>query len=218
MHGTWPTCIVESLADLLPPHYFAVPSVTLGAIEVDVGTFAANANDASQNGGVATAVYSPPAPPVTSVVDWSIMNSSEVLIHEGGGKLVAAIELVSEANKDRPATRQAFAFKCASYLYQGCSLIIFDANDIRSGNLHAELLNLVAPMLAGSLHTDAARYCVAYRPLAISKSQSKFDIWPFSLTLGEVLPVVPLWLAPDLVLPLDLEISYLKACRLLRLS
>ncbi|HUG69735.1 MAG TPA: DUF4058 family protein, partial [Pirellulaceae bacterium] len=42
----------------------------------------------------------------------------EVLIfdQERGRQLVAAIEIVSPANKDRPETRQAFVTKCAALL------------------------------------------------------------------------------------------------------
>ena len=41
------------------------------------------------------------------------------LATDTGPKLVAAIELVSPGNKDRPAERRAFAIKCASHLAQG---------------------------------------------------------------------------------------------------
>src|SRR5262245_24647710 len=46
---------------------------------------------------------------------------------EGTGEyLVAAIEMVSPGNKDRPETRKAFAAKCSSYLQLGIGLIIVD--------------------------------------------------------------------------------------------
>jgi hypothetical protein len=35
---------------------------------------------------------------------------------EANRTLVAAVELVSPSNKDRPASREAFATKCAAYL------------------------------------------------------------------------------------------------------
>ncbi len=219
MHSSWPTYIAESLSEgLLPPHYYAVPQVTVGSVEVDVGTFGAQTQGGSQNGGVATAVYASPAAAVTAVVDWSELDASEVLVHDDGGRLVAAIELVSPRNKDRPASRQALAIKCASYLLQSCSLVLIDVVTSRAGNLHAELLRLVAPQLAGSALTDASRYAVSYHTLRLPQDQTRFDLWPFALAVGELLPVVPLWLTPELVLPLDLEKSYLDACRMLRLS
>lgn len=67
----------------------------------------------------------------------------QILSEEEGSRLVAAIELVSPANKDRPANRRMFAVKCASYLQSGVSVIIVDVVMQRSGNLFAELLDLL---------------------------------------------------------------------------
>src|SRR5204863_3659080 len=66
-----------------------------------------------------------------------------VLSMEAGPKLVAAIELVSPGNKDRPAERRGFATKSASYLYQGISVIIVDIVTNRRGNLHNEILRVM---------------------------------------------------------------------------
>src|SRR5207245_8271579 len=55
---------------------------------------------------------------------------------DGGARLVGAIELASPGNKDRPAYRRAFAVKCASYLYQGISLVLVDIVTNRQANLH----------------------------------------------------------------------------------
>lgn len=38
------------------------------------------------------------------------------------------------------------------------------------------------------------------------------EAWSTPLAVGERLPVIPLWLRADLVLPLDLERSYEQAC------
>ncbi|HEX4607611.1 MAG TPA: hypothetical protein VH092_05335 [Urbifossiella sp.] len=46
---------------------------------------------------------------------------------------------------------------------------------------------------------------------------TRLDAWPYPLAVGEVLPTVPLWLAPDLVVPLELELTYAAACRSLRI-
>ena len=40
--------------------------------------------------------------------------------------LLAAIEIVSPANKDRPENRRAFAAKCAALLRQGVAVSILD--------------------------------------------------------------------------------------------
>ena len=58
-----------------------------------------------------------------------------VISTAAGPRLVAAIELISPGNKDRAEERRAFAVKCASYLYQGISLIIVDVVTNRRANL-----------------------------------------------------------------------------------
>jgi hypothetical protein len=42
--------------------------------------------------------------------------------------------------------------------------------------------------------------------------------WPYPLVLGQPLPTLPLWLAPDLAVLLDLEASYEDTCRVLRIA
>ena len=44
------------------------------------------------------------------------------------------------------------------------------------------------------------------------------ESWMQPLSIGRPLPTLPLWLADDLAVPLDLEASYEQTCRILRLS
>ena len=52
-------------------------------------------------------------------------DSVEVLVYnmESGYTLVAAVELVSPGNKDRPEAGTSFAAKCATYLREGVGLL-----------------------------------------------------------------------------------------------
>jgi hypothetical protein len=43
------------------------------------------------------------------------------------------------------------------------------------------------------------------------------ETWARTLTLGQALPILPLWLADNLAVPLDLEPSYEETCRVLRI-
>ena len=62
-----------------------------------------------------------------------------------GRRLVAAIELVSPANKDRAGSRRTFAAKCAGYLKHGIGVVIVDVVTARAANLHEELFDLLEP-------------------------------------------------------------------------
>ena len=44
-----------------------------------------------------------------------------------------------------------------------------------------------------------------------------FRAWTHTLTVGQPLPTLPLWLADNLAVPLELEASYEETCRILRI-
>jgi hypothetical protein len=173
-----------------------------------------------EGGGVAPAsqVYSPPAALISAEVEFDDPDIFEVKIFRGGGgwELVAAIELVSEANKDGEDTRRAFVVKCASYLQKGVSLVVVDAVTTYSANLHDELCDLIG---TGGERlrwaSPSGLSVVVYRATRLKPPASpplKLDVFPYPIGLGEKLPTVPLWLAYDLAVPLELETTYQQAC------
>ena len=213
-HGAWAEAMATNLNEsLLPERFVAEARVKLGGqVEIDVGTFAENGTTpSSESGGIA--VWAPPKPVATAAVDFQVPEVFEVqvLSEEEGPRLVAAIELVSPANKDRPANRRMFAVKCASYLHSGVSVIIVDVVTERTGNLHAELLELLRVQLSTPGQGVQDLYATAYRIVSAPQGLS-LEAWAHSLTLGDTLPTLPLWLEPDLCLPLDLEATYHAAC------
>ena len=131
----------------------------------------------------------------------------QVFAGEGGPRLVCAIELVSPANKDRPATRRAFAAKCASYLHEGIGLLIVDVVTSRSANLHNELIELLDQPAEFCQAGGTQLYATAYRQMRRGE-QDSIEIWPSELRVGKALPELPLWLGPDLVVPVNLEATY----------
>lgn len=134
-----------------------------------------------------------------------------------GPCLVAAIELVSPRNKDRPEARRAFAVKCASYLHQGVSLIVGDIVTERRANLHGEVMQLLGAGGAAPLPADVGLYAVVYRPVR-REDREEIDVWPEPLALAAVLSVLPLALNAEICLPVDPEATYLDACRRRRLT
>jgi hypothetical protein len=53
---------------------------------------------------------------------------------------------------------------------------------------------------------------VSYHAVAPGQGAQRLRLWLASLKLGQPLPTLPLWLGPDLAVPLDLEASYQAAC------
>lgn len=144
-------------------------------------------------------------------------NKYETRVSEENARLVAAVELVSPANKDRETHRAAFANKCAGYLAQGISLIVVDVVTSRSADLHREILRLLAWNTDTGLPTNTELYAVAYRPIVREKS-GRVEAWPVPLAVGRELPTLPLALSAELCLPVDLEATYTAACNRRRLG
>ena len=229
-HSTWATAMAQQLnGDLLPDDHYAIPNVQLGGqIEIDVATLKNGERDdgsrgdrvaADPPGGVATAVWAPPRPAIAEPVDFGHLDLFEVQVLRdfGGPQLRAAVELVSPGNKDRPGQRRAFAIKCASYLQRGVSVVVVDVVTERAADLHALLMETLQLAGVSAWRSASGLYAVAYRTAAAADGQDRLEAWPETLRLAEPLPTVPLWLGPDLCLPLDLEASYTAARESLRI-
>jgi hypothetical protein len=70
---------------------------------------------------------------------------------------------------------------------------------------------------AAQLAPEVTLYAVAYRPLRRAGAD-EIDVWRYPLTLGQPLPVLPLGLRVDLVIPVDFEETYAEACHRKRLT
>jgi hypothetical protein len=219
-HSAWATTIARLLNHgVLPPRYYAVPNVQLGGpVEIDVATLR-EANGA--NGGHTAeelSLWAPPAPTLTAAVDYSPLDVVEVqvLYEEGGPRLTAAIELVSPSNKDRPASRRAFAINCAGYLQAGASVVMVDGVTDRHANLHEELGQLLDLGVAAAWQSPTQLYATAYHTHT-DTVETRLEVWAETLALGKPLPRMPLWLGTDVCVSLPLEESYVTTCADLRI-
>jgi hypothetical protein len=204
-HSAWSTYLASHLNEQLPAGYFAEPNVQFG-IEIDVAAF--EENDAT----VAwQPTWSPPPPTLTAPLI-VIADLVEVLVfsREGGPTLAGAIELISPANKDRPAHRDAFVSKCAAYLQQGVGLVLVDVVTDRLARLDEELLARLNIDTESSHAADL--YAAAFRPVERDE-QTSLDVWQTELALGRILPTLPLWLRGGFCLQVDLGATYERTCR-----
>ena len=218
-HGAWAEAMAQHLNQLLlPENFVAEARVKLGGqVEIDVGTFAEGGSSSASGPGIA--LWAPPQPSAAALLDFEAPDVFEVQIlqEEGGPRLVAAIELVSPANKDQPSDRRMFAVKCASYLQSGVSVMVVDVVTERAGNLHVELLQLLQAPVSTPGQGNQDLYAAAYRTVAGSQGLS-FETWAETLNLSHALPTLPLWNMPDLGLPMDLEMTYQAACAARRIA
>lgn len=223
-HSSWATRLADALTERwLPPNYIAEEHAHLGpSVEIDVGAFERETTTTSAEGGgtvttVGPKVWTPPAADGSTAAVFPDTFEVRVLCTDTGPKLVAAIELICPGNKDRASERRAFAIKCASYLYQGISVIIVDIVTNRRANLHNEILELMDGVDSLRLPSESNLYAVAYRPLRRG-NEDGIDVWRSPLALGRALPTLPLGLRADLVIPVDFEETYAEACLRKRLT
>ena len=151
LHHGWMANIAVRLNQILPDGYKALDHAHVGpSIEIDVATFDRGDRPPSRPyrpGGNGIALAPPPtymAPSPRANITAVFADDMEILVtgDRSGRHLVAAIELVSVANKDRPETRRAFAIKCANFLHHGVAVIVVDIVTSRRANLHREILSL----------------------------------------------------------------------------
>jgi hypothetical protein len=214
-HGAWAAAMARLLnAGVLPTGYYAVPFLDRdGPVEVDVATLR-EFDQAEPADGVRR--WTPAEPGLAVAVEWPAADDVrvEVFSDDGDPQLAASVELVSPRNKDRPRSREAFASKCAGYLRRGCGLVVVDAVTTRRADLHADLLAALGSDAEPSV--SAALSAVSYRAVG-RDGEGRLLAWPVALEVGQPLPTVPLWLAADLAVPLDLEASHVAACVDLRI-
>jgi Protein of unknown function (DUF4058) len=212
----WANSIADALNRLLPRRSTAEVQLHPDSqVEADVAEFerAPEPDEESSNGaggGLAVQTWAPPTAVLVMPAECPDDLEVQVLDQRDDAQVVAVVELISPRNKDRAEARRAFAAKCAAYLQRGIGLVVVDIITSRQFNLHNELVQLLDVSDAFAMAAEASLYAVAYRP-ARRQSSNPIDLWPVALTVGGVLPVLPLALRGTRAVPLDLEAAYTDA-------
>jgi hypothetical protein len=218
-HGQWPGMITIELNRILPARFEAEPSVHVGSeIEVDVATLEGDEQTAmpADDAGLAVQLLPP-----SLAVETELLTESEYEVRvfdtRRNRRLVAAVELVSPSNKDRPESRRVFAAKCRDLLRHGVSIAIVDVVTAKNFNLYSELLELIGQTDPEFVPVPPAIYAAACRWIPRGRKHV-LETWSHILQVGRPLPTLPLWLAENLAVPLDLEATYEHTCRALRIG
>lgn len=152
-----------------------------------------------------------PAPGAEPDVEVAVaaIDPGSALLVERRGRLVAAVELISPGNKDRPVAREAYLARYVGYLLDAVNLVMIDLHPRPSGfsfaDRIAEALSLGQPPCPPPL-------AISYRvgePAA--EGGRLLAIWRRPLTVGEPLPELPLPLSIGESVPIDLDGTYNRA-------
>src|SRR4051794_21292669 len=220
-HGAWAAAMARLLNQgILPSGYYAVPLMDCdGPIEIDVAALRDQGVAGPASGTAWPKTWVAPAPALAVALDLPAVDGVEVqvFVDDGDPRLAAAVELLSPRNKDRPAARQAFAVKCVGYLQQGSSIVVVDTVTTRRADLNSTILSLLGVDIGAAALPLASLSAVSYRAVGCDEESQHLEVWPAPLALSQPLPTLPLWIASDFSVPLDLEASYKMTCVDLRI-
>lgn len=213
MHLLWMSELLRFLKGRLPEGLRAYlgsgPAVAIGAPQLrpDVGVreHGSGTRAASVESSKASARTEPDVE-----VAVAALGPTPALFVERDGRLVAAIELVSPRNKDRPVARSTYLSRYAGYLIEGVHLLLVDVHRRPAGFSFAD--GIAAELQMPADHPLAPPMAVSYRVGEPAASGGRLlAIWRRPLTVGAPLPSLPLALNTDEAIEVDLESTYMRA-------
>jgi hypothetical protein len=213
-HTAWVSHLSETLNDgILPPGYYALPEQHLGRSIGDVlALHTGSAPKQGSDGGLAL-IESPPRVSRKRTVSASprALRRTLVIRHVSGHQIVALVEIVSPANKDRAQHVDDFATKVVAALASGIHVLMVDLispgpHDPRG--MHGAIWQMLDDEPEEyDLPTDAPLTLASY--VAVPE----VDAYIEHLALGAALQDMPLILNPDRYIYAPLATTYQMAFR-----
>ena len=215
MHHLWITELLRWVKPRLPVGYRAyIGSAPLLAVGAPV-----HRPDVSVHAWSPVEAMSPPGPPPGETSTEPAEPDEEIAVAtldpetavyvESQGRLIAAVELISPRNKDRPIARSAYLARYLGYLLEGAHLVVVDVHRRPVGFSFADQIAIELDLRQPSVFPPMA---VSYRVGEPAATGGRLlAIWRRPMTVGETLPSIPLPLTSDREVVLDLDQTYGKA-------
>lgn len=138
------------------------------------------------------------------------LETDPAVLVERDGRLVAAVELVSPRNKDRPLARATYARRYAGYLLEGVHLLLIDVHRRPAGFSFAD--QIAAELQIPDQRTLPAPQALSYRVGEPAAAGGRLvAIWRRALIVGSALPTLPLPLDIERAINVDVEGTYARA-------
>ena len=215
VHQLWINALLYWAQDRLPPGYRAylgsVPGLSIGAEpgrpDLGVRTWQP---PREQTAAPSEALIEAPQPDFKTVALLHPEPRPAVhVFHQG--QLVAAVELVSPRNKDRPSSREFYRNRYLSYLWSGVHLMLID---VHRRPLGFSFVEAMAAEVECQFPVGLPPHAVSWNAGGPTPEGGQFlDGWYRTLVVGEPLPSMPLVLNADRSLLIDLERTYGEATR-----
>jgi hypothetical protein len=215
MHHLWITELLRWVKPRLPVGYRAyigsAPLLAVGAPvdRPDVGVRSWSPAEAMRLPGPPFGETSTDSAEPDEEIAVATLDPETAVYIERQGRLIAAVELISPRNKDRPIARSAYLARYLGYLLEGAHLVLIDVHrrpvgfsfaDHIATELHLQQPSVLPPM------------AVSYRVGEPAATGGRLlAIWRRPMTVGETLPPIPLPLTSGKEVTLDLDQTYARA-------
>jgi hypothetical protein len=213
-HNAWMTELRNALnGGLLPRGFYAQGEQYAGQIQTDVPTLHAGSEPATEGGGVALLAEVPPLVSRKVVASEAAFvratRRTLVIRRVSGHRVVALLEIVSPANKDRPSSVADFAHKVESALRQGIHLLIVDLfpPGLHDPQRMHEIIWVNYRDEENASPRDKPLTLASYMAGALPEAYLEF------VTVGDALPAMPLFLDLNAYVMTPLASTYDAAYR-----
>jgi hypothetical protein len=212
LHLVWQNQLLDWVQPRLPAGYRAylgsVPALTIDVPngKPDLGVRRWQPGDAEAPSPVPSGSPEPDTEAV-AVFELDPQMAVHIDLH---GRLVAAIEIVSPRNKDRPDARDRYLGRYLGYVRQGVHLLLVD---VLPRPADFSFADAIAANLAFPQEPCLVPFAVSYRVGEPVPDGTLLGVWRRPVRVGEVLPTIPLALTVRESVPVDLEYTYREAAR-----
>jgi hypothetical protein len=155
------------------------------------------------------------AEPDTETIATFTLDTQRAIHIDLQGQLIAAIELVSPRNKDRPAARDRYLGRYLGYIHRSIHLLLVDVLPRPTGFSFADA---IATNLILDQQPCPPPFAVSYRVGEPVPEGTLVAVWRRPIHIGERLPTLALALNVKQSVPIDLEHTYNEAARRVYLS
>ena len=214
LHLVWQNRLLDWIQPLLPGDYRAylgsVPALTIdlpgGRPDIGVRNWSNGLEPSTSTAATAIATMEPDTESVATFE----LDPLRAIHIERNGQLIAAVELISPRNKDRPAARTQYLNRYLGYLQNGVHLLLVDALPRPAGFSFADA---IAQHLGLAQPNTPSPFAVSYRVGESVPEGTVLAVWRRPLAIGQPLATIPLPLNVEKQIPIDLEVTYREAAK-----